>query len=349
MAHHDFDALFRSLKGGKLTPCYYLHGAEHQLKDEAIEAILDRTLDPSLRDFNLDLRSGSTFSPNELSTLCSTLPMMAEHRAIVIRDSEAWNRKSKAKTAALAYLDHPAPDTILILVQTGDGPPDAELAKRSYSVELATLPPDRAARWVQHRAKSLDLQLTDDAVTHLVSVLEANLGAIAAELGKLSGLADTGPLDVDRVGSLLGVRHGETQFDWRDAVLDGDLPRATALLAPVLSQSGVSGVRLVALLGSTLVGVGLGRTLYDQRKRGRALESALFNAIRKARLWGIDYKETARLWSQWADRWPAPRIREALRHTRWADEALKSTTISTELGILTDLVLRLHHREKVAA
>jgi hypothetical protein len=48
-------------------------------------------------------------------------------------------------------------------------------------------------------------------------------------------------------------------------------------------------------------------------------------------------------------RWPARRIGTALRAALEADQALKSTTISDERGVLTDLVLRIGVRSAEAA
>ena len=58
----NLDALFRGLAKGEIAPVYYLHGPEEILKDEAVRAILDRALDPALRDFNLDQRSAAPAS-----------------------------------------------------------------------------------------------------------------------------------------------------------------------------------------------------------------------------------------------------------------------------------------------
>jgi len=55
----------------------------------------------------------------------------------------------------------------------------------------------------------------------------------------------------------------------------------------------------------------------------------------------LGYKEEARRWSRWAPRWTGKRIGAALDDAKQTDEALKSTTISDERGLLTDLVLRL--------
>jgi DNA polymerase III subunit delta len=78
MPAHSMDAFFRSLSKGELAPVYYLHGLEDVLKDEAVRAILDRALDPAMRDFNLDQRSAGQLDPEEIHALCNTLPMMAE-------------------------------------------------------------------------------------------------------------------------------------------------------------------------------------------------------------------------------------------------------------------------------
>jgi hypothetical protein len=55
----------------------------------------------------------------------------------------------------------------------------------------------------------------------------------------------------------------------------------------------------------------------------------------------LGYKSEAAAWGRVVTRWPADRIRAALRASAEEDQALKSTTISSERGVLTDLLLRL--------
>ena len=117
MPAHSFDALFRSLSKGELAPVYYLYGLEDVLKDEAVRAILDRALDPAMREFNLDQRSAAQLDPEEIHALCNTLPMMAQRRVVVIREVEAWRRKTKSKSEFQRYLERPSPETVVVLVQ----------------------------------------------------------------------------------------------------------------------------------------------------------------------------------------------------------------------------------------
>ena len=123
-----------------------------------------------------------------------------------------------------------------------------------------------------------------------------------------------------------------------------------ALLGAACALLGEPAVRLVTLLGTSLAGVGLTRGHYDRRVRGGSLQQLVFEKLRQLRLFGLpDWKAESARWAGWAAAWPAARVREALRAARDADQALKSTTISDERGILTDLVLRLTVRQMEAA
>ena len=189
------------------------------------------------------------------------------------------------------------------------------------------------------------------AVARAAATAALDAAAEAADAAMLVELeVQSGNLTVERIGELVGVRRGETVFDWRNAVLDSRAGYAVALLPRVLAQPGVSAVRLLAQLGATLVGIGIARSHWDARKRGRALESAVFGTLMKVRPYGVgDWKTEAAAWARWAEHWPPARVRNALRAARDADQALKDTTISDDRGILTDLVMRLAIELKEAA
>ncbi len=349
MAARSYTDFWSALKQQTLAPAYYFFGAEDVLKDEALAALLDQALDPGLRDFNLDTRSAATLAPEDVEALCTTLPMMAERRVVVVRDVESWSRKARAKSFMLAQLERPSPETVVVLIQgSGEPDPDTELVKPTFAVEFGAMRAEHALRWVVRRAEHLGLTLEPEAARLLLAAVDGGLGAAASELAKLAGLG-LDPVTAEAVETLLGVRRGETQFDWRDAVLGDEPARAAAMLPHLLEQPGMSGVKLVTLLGQGLVGVGLARTLYDRRQRGSTLERGVFDALRRIRLWGIDYKASARAWAAWAPAWPRPRLQAALAATLAADQALKSTTISGEEGIVTDLVLRLALEQREAA
>jgi DNA polymerase-3 subunit delta len=343
MADLTYDALHRALKQGDVANVYYLVGPEDVLKDEAVRLILDRALDPSLRDFNFDQRTAASLDAEALESLLDTLPMLAERRVVLLRDVDGWQKKAKTRTALLKWLAKPGPETVLVMAQSAAEPePDKDFAARAVTVLCEALPPARAARWAQHEASQAGVTLVPEAAEHLVKAVGVELSVLRAEVAKLAALPEGTAVTLELIGALVGVRHGETVADWRDAVLDDDTARATALIEPVLSQSGVSGVKLVTLLGTTLVGVSLARAQLDGGMRGRSLEQWLQSAIFRARPFGLpDWRAEPRLWARWAERWSAERLRGALVATLAADQSLKSTTLRDETSTMLDLVLEL--------
>ena len=118
MPAQTFESFFRGLKKAVPSGAYYFLGAEDVLKEEAVRALVDRALDPSLRDFNLDQRPAAQLDPESLFTLCTTLPMMAERRVVILREVEGIKRKPKLRAALVKYLEQPAAETVLAMVQS---------------------------------------------------------------------------------------------------------------------------------------------------------------------------------------------------------------------------------------
>lgn len=342
MLTHTMKTFYGRFKKQGPEPAYYFHGSEDVLKDEAIADIVEAVLDKSLRDFNFDQVQASQVDPASLTDLCSTLPMMADRRVVVVRGVEAWKRKTRAKKAAVTYLQDPAPETVLILVQSAtDEKPDKALTETAYAVDFGKMPPEETARWLKREADRHGIQFDQGADEHLLATVGANLGALRSEVAKLSGLAVDGPITVEQVGDVVGIHQGETLTDWRDAVLGGDTAGAASLIESILDQSGTTGVRMVMALGPALIGVGVARAHYDAGKRGRSLQQAVLASIKVARPFGLKWGDEAAKWASWAPEWPLPRVRQAIDDARRADELLKDTHISNDAGLVTDLVMRL--------
>ncbi|HEV8599319.1 MAG TPA: DNA polymerase III subunit delta [Gemmatimonadales bacterium] len=342
------DTFSKQLKSGSIPPAIYLYGEEDVLKDEAVRAVLDQVVDPAMRDFNYDQRSASQLEPEAVETLCNTLPMMAARRVVVIREIEAWQKRARAKAAVLRYLERPAAETVLVLVQGASrkeadrSEADPDLLRLTSAVQLERLAPRLAEKWVQKRAEERGIRFAPEAIVHLVKAVDADLGAARSELDKLAGLGGEAPITLEQLEASLGIRHGETAADWCDAVLEDRTGRAAAILPPLLSQPGVSGVGLLAQLGTQLIGLGLARALYDRGMRAGNLERAIRDALLRIRPpVRLDYRGSSERWCRLVEAWPARRIDAAIAAARRADLRLKSTSLADERGVLVDLIMQL--------
>lgn len=347
-----YERLVSALGKGELAPVYYFHGAEDILKDEAATRVLDAALDPSSRDFNFEQRSAGQLDPEAFHTLLNTLPMMANRRVVFLRDLELLAKKPKLREVLLRYLDRPGEDTLLVIVQgagTGDRAlaADEEIARRAVTVEFRSLTTEEAAAWLSGQAIRRGVRFEPEARDHLLAVTGGELAHLCSELDKLGSLDSSVSVTLAQVEALVGVRHGETPFDWRDAVLGGDARQALTLLRPVLQLSGVTGVSLVMLLGIGLTGLSLARAHLDRKTPPADISSRLYDALKYSRLPGAlvgEWKRSVNNWMKWAPAWSQSRIQQALRAALAADTVLKSTRISDEAGVLTDLVLEIGGR-----
>jgi DNA polymerase III delta subunit len=239
----------------------------------------------------------------------------------------------------------------VVLVQgSGEAAEDKELAKLATSVHFGPPTAADAERWAERRAKELGITFAPGALEHLLRCTGNDLAALRLELEKLGAIAAGGPVSTETVGDLVGIRQGETIFDWRDAAMDRDAARGVSLLQRVLDQPGMSGVKLVTLLGTTLVGVAVVRAAYDRGSRGGQLEGAAFGAMTAARPFGLgSWKPEAARWARWAASWPAEALAGAISAALDADRSLKSTTLSDERALLADLVMQMALGPKVGA
>ncbi|MCA0375807.1 MAG: DNA polymerase III subunit delta [Gemmatimonadetes bacterium] len=337
-----------AVQARQFAPVYYLHGDDDFLKEDAVRTLLDAAIDASTRDFNCEVRRAAELDAETLGSLLGTPPMLAERRAVVLRDVTAL--KKAARQQLDRYLARPAADTLLLLVSPAGTKVDKELAAASEALDFAPLTPDRVRRWIAHHAQTvLRATVTDDATALLQQAVGNDLHQLASELdkcasyvlGQTSGDAAV-QIDVDVVAAVVGVRRGETVTDLLDAVARQDAKAAVALVAHVLGQPKVTAVQVVILLSTQAFALAFGRARRDAGVPTNRLPTEYFAFLKETggfpgRPWG----EAASAWTKVTDQWSADACARALDLLLEADMALKETTVSNAEQNLMSLVLAL--------
>ncbi len=344
-----------AVQARSFAPVYYLFGDDDYLKDAAVRDLLDAAIDPATRDFNSETRRGSELDAETLGSLLATPPMLAERRAVVLRDVTLL--KKAARQQLDAYLKRPASDTLLLLVSSAGTKADAALTSSSTALEFAPLAPERVRKWIAHHASTaLSMGVTDDGAQLLQQSVGNDLNLLAAELDKCAsyvlGAIDATDavtdnnarvmIDADAVSAVVGVRRGETVTDLLDAVAAQDAARAVALVGFVLGQPKVSGVQVVILLSTQAFALAFGRARRDAGIPTNRLPTEFFAFLKETggypgRPWG----EAASAWTKVVDKWSAASCEQALKLLLEADVALKETTVSSAEQVLMSLVLAL--------
>ncbi|GAC1650677.1 MAG: hypothetical protein NVS4B3_09840 [Gemmatimonadaceae bacterium] len=330
----------KALEDGSFAPTYYLHGDEDYLKEETVRRLVARAVDPSTRDFNLDMRRGADLEPEVLEQLLETPPMMAERRVVVIRD--VGSLKKAARAVLDCYLTRPAPGTILLLLSPSSAAkPDKAFLESCVELDYRPLTPDQVVQWAAQEVAVRGGTITPGAAELLHQAVGEELGEVVAEIEKLVSYANGRPIDEAAVGAVVGIRRGGTLADLLDRVAGRDAAGALAVLPVVLQQPKTTGVSVIMALTVQTLAVAWGRAMRDRGVPPRGINFFEFLSENRSSPVGRPWGDAARAWGAAIDGWTRQELDDALAALLAADIALKESRVSSEDDVLASLVLTL--------
>jgi DNA polymerase-3 subunit delta len=310
---------------------FYLHGEDQFRKEEALRALIDVHVDPSTRDFNLDLLRGTEADPETLASVMATPPMMSEWRVVVLREVEGLASTKRARDELLRVAADPPPGLALLMSCTVPKGSKAkfysELRRKTQSVEFKAVTDADVPGWLMERASEVHgVEVDVEAARALGAAVGSDLGVLARELEKLSELVGERKRvtlqDVERAGTRLP---SQDRWAWFDLVGERRFEEARRALRTLLGQ-GETGVGLVIGLTTQLLRLGLA-----VEKGPAGLEAAL----------PMHQKWLARRLKDQARRWTGHEIDHALCGLRDVDRLLKASAHGDEHFLETWLLDQL--------
>ena len=339
------------IKRRSFDAAYYITGEDEYQKDEAIRQLVEAAIEPSSRDFNLDIRRAGELDAESLAVLLSTPPMMADRRVVVLRDVGAL--KKDTRKVLDEYLKTPAVDLLLIMASSSGSKPDSSLASSSTSLEFDALSAERIPRWIAHHADSaLGVRIGEAAAELLQAAVGNDLYQLSGELDKLASFVEGRDQEIgeDAVAAVVGVRRGETLSDLLDAVADRNAARALDLIPHVMAQPKTTGVSVVMALSTQMLAMSWGRAKLDEGLPRARLSQEYFNLLRETGAFtGRPWGSAAAAWSRATERWSRESLDHALNSLLEVDVALKESRVSSEEQLLASLLLSLCVGEVSAA
>ncbi len=334
-------ALRTAFDAGSFDPVYTLFGDEDYMKEEVLRLLLASAVDPSMREFNVDVRRGAELDAAGLRSLLEQLPMMAERRVVVVRDAKTLK---KAPLAMLdTYLAKPSSDTALVLMLASGDEPDKTWLARSTACEFKPLGEDSVMKWIAHHLQeTLHGSITPDAASLLVSHVGNDLAQLSGELDKLLSFTNGAEINADAVQAVVGIRHGETLADLLDCIAARNAKGALAMLPRVMAQPKTTGVSVVIALTAQTFALAWGSAARASGMSAGTLSRAYFDLLKEGGAFvGRPWGEAIQHWMKAIPQWDAARCDRALDLLLTTDMALKDTRVSSEEQLLETLVLAL--------
>lgn len=338
----DAKMLRAALKSGGFAAVYYFHGDDEYLKNEQLRRLLGAAIDPATRDFNLEMLRGSDIDAETLASLVHTPPMMAERRAIVLRDVHALKRD--ARQALDDYIGHPSPDVLLLLVAPAGVKPDKTLLAGSVSIEFAPLAGERVPKWITYYVEhDLHSSISEGAVKLLQEAVGTELAQLKVELDKLANYVGDGPINETAVSAVVGVQAGQTMGDFLDAIARRDGDAALTMLGNVLQQPKTSAATMIMALTAQTLAIGWAQAARERGTPPARLTGELFGVLKESgsvftgRSWGEFVATCVRA----SDRWTTAEVDHALEALLRAESTAKESKLSSDEQVLATLVLSL--------
>lgn len=348
-----WDDALADLRAGLPKPVYLFHGGEPWLVEQARRATVEATLPGGPRGFNRDEFQGGEATADAVAAAVRTLPMMAKHRLVIVKEADGLKGDAKA---LLAWIKDPAgnearkgagrearkdgedrPPTAVLVMSAGKlgkdglGPQlSRAVAKTGASIEFKPLYDRQVLDWIRQEVQRRGKRISHDGVRFLLDMCGANLGQLAGEITKVCLYVGERPdLAVEDLETVVADLRMSTVFDLVDALGARDLAGAVLAIDRAFLQDRDPALPMLAMLArhyrQTMI-------LRQELQAGVPEEQACAAAGLNPKLaW-----KTAPV----ARRFGPEELRRALVHVDRAEQTIKSSRLEGRL-VLERLAMEL--------
>lgn len=253
------------LWAGGVLPVYLFYGDEDRLKEEAIDALRMRLVDPDFAEFDYERLTADSADGAAILSAAGQIAFGSERRLIVVKGLEQWRERGKQTEAdRLAEGIGRLPSTCCLVLVVGA---DEEAAKRKTAlttkvdnavkkvgglVLCSTLKGEALVDYVATRIRLEGKRIAPDGLETLIQTVGGEMRLLEMEISKLvSYVGDRDTITARDVGLVVASSPEDVMFSAIDAICKRQPDRALTLLAELHrydpKAQAVAG-RLLALL-----------------------------------------------------------------------------------------------------
>jgi DNA polymerase-3 subunit delta len=248
----DAEHFVTSFKKRQFAPCYFFCGEEKYPIDQIVDALLEHAVEPSMREFNVDVVHGNEIDGKKIVSIASAYPMMAERRVVIVKDFDRVNGKDVLEP----YIEQPSATTILVAIANSPDfrkKPYVTFKKAGYVHESRMLYDNEVVAWIESRVKKIGRTIEPGAVQLLQSYVGNNLRELANELEKVViANGDIPKITAAHVEKVVGVSREFTSFQLCDRIGEKNMAKALETAQRMIG-AGESVVGLIAAITNHFV------------------------------------------------------------------------------------------------
>ncbi len=175
-----------NLKTRKFHNCYLLFGEEEYLVSQYKHKLIQALVTPG-DTMNYNVFSQEKPDVNAITDLAETMPFFAEHRVILIEDSELFS-SGKASGGLEDYIPNIPENTIMIFAERlvdKRGKLYKAVESHGHAAEFTRQTPEVLSKWILSRLGKENKNITRNALEEFMNRTGGDMGVIDCELEKL--------------------------------------------------------------------------------------------------------------------------------------------------------------------
>ncbi len=292
MAEIDLRTLDRQLKSGKPSCVYFVYGTEAYLKRTAVERLLDCCVTDEFADFNYQRFVGSDTDLNEVADALSQLPIMAEHRCVLLEDYDIVKASADAMDKLCACIGNVPEMNVFIIWQNDMEAPAKDrktdkiaklCAKVGSTLRLDIPRTGELATMLCDKADELGSRLNKNDAYYLIDRCGRDMTTLYSELEKLSIYCGRKSITREAIELICPPSVEADVFQISKSILLGKNDDAFKITERLLAQR-VKPIEIFSQLGSNFI------DLY----RAKAVAGASMGADEMIAAFPDDYNERRR-------------------------------------------------------
>ena len=251
----DYIKLNDNIKKKNFKNIYLFNVGENYIAKMMLDSLKSALILKDYEDFNYSVFDGKKLDINKIYELMETLPMLDEHRLILIKSEYAKNKDFSKKLNEIIK-DIP-PSTVIIIWSEGNFDKRTALfktiKKEGDIVDFEKFKEFKLENWIRNKVKNKNFILSKDAIGYFIEASgylldgsEVDLGYFVSEIDKLSSLGKR-EIDLEDVKKIISVNIKDEIFKLTDALRDKNTDYAFRLLSN-LEYNNVNFMQILAVV-----------------------------------------------------------------------------------------------------
>lgn len=337
-ANEPYRALKRDLTAGTLGRLYLFHGEEAYLRDYYLEQMRRQLIPEGLESFNHHRLEGKQCTPQALSQLVDSLPMMSERTLLVVSDYDLF-QASEEDREALAALLETLPDYCCLVFVFDILPYKSDARKKKLAaairdhgqvVDFRRQSQGDLTDWIHRRFKALGKTISTAEAQYLIFLCGDLMHGLISEIEKIGSYTPHSRITREDIDAVAIPQLDAVVFQMTDALMNRDFSKSAGVLGDLLHMQEPP-IMILAVLGKQFRQLLTARLALD---RGR-------DAAYLMELWGMRSSYPAQKLLTAARHFGLSWCRRAVIRCAETDLAMKSLPGTDSQDLLISLLAEL--------